>query len=160
MSPGGGMGRLRCSRRSGSARASIRVIFPLVTVNAITENTRPAGGYHGSRGAVDQRWPDKRGELGVGGGVGRHGLRSAEDQRCVLAQHAAVDPQFDAGIEHRDQGVEVAIARGGEERANHLLLPGGASGRAWGELCTRSPGPAGELLARRLRNDAGQPRCR
>ena len=84
----------------------------------------PGGGYHGSRGAVDQRWPDEQGELGVGGGVGRYGLRAAEDQRCVLAQQAAVDPQFDAGIEHRDQGVEVAIARGGEECANHLPLPG------------------------------------
>jgi hypothetical protein len=35
--------RLSCPRRSGSTRASIWVIFPLATVNAITENTRPVG---------------------------------------------------------------------------------------------------------------------
>ena len=45
-----------------------------------------------------------------------------KDQRGFLAQHAAVDPQFDAGIEHRDQGAEVAIARGGEERVDDLAL--------------------------------------
>ena len=38
-------GRVRSSwaRRSGSTRASIWVIFPFVTVKAITENSRPSG---------------------------------------------------------------------------------------------------------------------
>lgn len=84
----------------------------------------PGGRYHCSRGAVDRRWPDERGEPGVGRGVSRYGLRTTEGHRCLLAQHAAVDPQFHAGIEYRDEGIEVAITRRGKERVHHLALPG------------------------------------
>jgi len=102
----------------------------------------PGGGYHGSCGAIDEHWPDERGKPGVGRGVGRYGLRAAEGQRCLLAPHAAVDPQFHAGIEHRDQGAEVAIARGSEERVHYLALPGEV--RVGGEAGLRAvPGPAG-----------------
>src|SRR6266704_2066458 len=139
------MTRLSCPRRSGSTSASICVTFPLVTVNAITESTRPAGATTAPAAPLTSAGPDERVELGVSSGVGRYGRRAAKNQRRFLAQHAAVDPKFDIGIEHRHQGIEVAIARGGEERADDLALSPDV--RVWpGRAVHASPRSAGELL--------------
>ena len=45
-----------------------------------------------------------------------HGLGAAKNERGSGAQHAAITPELDIGIEHGDERVEVAIARSGEER--------------------------------------------
>jgi hypothetical protein len=51
-----------------------------------------------------------------------HGLGSAKNARGFRAQHAAIDPELDVGIEHGDERVKVAIARSGEERIDDLPL--------------------------------------
>ncbi len=54
--------------------------------------------------------------------MGCHGVSAAKDQRGLLAQDAAVDSQLDVGIEHGEERLEVAIARGSEERVDQLPL--------------------------------------
>jgi hypothetical protein len=74
-----------------------------------------------------------------------HGLRAAKNERGFLAQHAAIDSELDIGIEHRDECVEVAIARRGEERVDDLPLSSEVRIRLRGSLHT-APGAAGQLL--------------
>jgi hypothetical protein len=51
-----------------------------------------------------------------------HGCCASKNDGGFLAQHAAVDPEFDVWVEYREECVEVAIARGGEERVDDLSL--------------------------------------
>ena len=47
---------------------------------------------------------------------------AAKHERGVLAQDAAIDPEFDVGMEHGEERLEVAVACGGEERGHDLCL--------------------------------------
>jgi hypothetical protein len=105
----------------------------------------PARSYHGSRRAVDERRPHEWVQLGIGGRVPYHGLASAKNARGFRAQHAAIDPELDVGIEHGDERVKVAIARSGEERIDDLPLSRKVRIRLRGSPHT-APGAAGQLL--------------
>ena len=56
---------------------------------------------------------------------------------------ARVDPQHDAGIEHRHEGVEIAAARRGEERVDHLSLAGQIGVGLYAGALHAASGPAG-----------------
>src|SRR5919106_4965105 len=104
-----------------------------------------AGGYDGSCGAVDKRWSYERIELGIRGCVRGYGVGTAKNERGLFAQDAAIYPEFDVGIENRDERVEVTIARSGEERIDNLSLSCQISVRFRGSLYA-PPRAAGELL--------------
>ena len=54
--------------------------------------------------------------------LARDRLRAAHHPRLGGRQRAAVGPQHDVRVEHREQRLEVAVARGGEERVDDLAL--------------------------------------
>jgi hypothetical protein len=108
----------------------------------------PVRGDDGARGAVDDRRPNRRVELGVGGRAPCHGLGAAKDERRLLAQ-TGIDPELDLGSEHRDECVEVAIARRGEEGVDDLPLSHEIRVGLRGALHAPSRA-AGELLSRRF----------
>ena len=72
------------------------------------------------------------------------GVGATENERGVLAEPAAIDPELDFGIEHREQCLEVAIARGGEKGIDHLPLPSKILVRLRGS--PYAPRAASELL--------------
>jgi hypothetical protein len=80
------------------------------------------GRHHRSGDAVDERGSDERVELRVGRGVRGHGVRAVQQERGICAQSAAIDPQLDVGIEHFQEGIEVATARSGQERIDDPSL--------------------------------------
>jgi hypothetical protein len=108
-------------------------------VDIAVEQRDPAGR------AVDKRGPRDQAEL-------RGGHRSAGD--VLGAANLDQDPAarvhafHDVGIEHGDEGVEVSVARGGEEGFNDLLLCGrvGVGGRV--RTADAAASAAGELARR------------
>ncbi len=82
--------------------------------------------------------------------MGRDGIGAAHDERGLLAEHPAVDPQFDLGVENLQERVEVAVACRGEERFDHRLLSSevgvGFRRAAHAPSCS-----TGELLSRSFR---------
>ena len=70
------------------------------------------------------------------------------------APTAASARTHDVGIEHREQRVEVAVARGGEKRVDHLALPRDVG--VWGGVASRTHAAAraARELARRGRRAA------
>ncbi len=105
--------------------------------------------HDGPGGAVHERGSDERVELRVGGRVPGHGSRPAQHERDLRAQHAAIDPQFDIGVEHLKQGIEVAVARSGEERIDDTPLPREVTVRLR-RVAQAPAGAAGELLGGRF----------
>src|SRR5215218_631389 len=109
-----------------------RVGFPV-------EQCDPAGR------AVDKRGPRDEAEL-------RGGPRPAGDVLGAAnlqdGPAAGVHAFHDVGIEHGDEGVEVSVARGGEEGCNDLLLCGrvGVGGRV--RTADAAASAAGELARR------------
>jgi hypothetical protein len=96
-------------------------------------------------GQAGQRLPgDRLGAVDQQGGLGQCGAR--------------IGAQDHPGVEHRDQGIEVAASRGREERVDHLALTGqvGVWVRHSGAL-DPAPGAAGQLPDRR-RGSARQAR--
>ena len=62
----------------------------MVTVKAITDNTRPRGATMALAAPLTERGPDGRLERRVGGRVRGHGLRAVEDERGLCALDAAI----------------------------------------------------------------------
>ena len=147
--------RSRARRRSGSARMSRATIFPPRTVKAPTENatpsrvvTAPATPFT-SAGWVEQA------EVREDHGPARHGRRAAHRAGGAGGDRDGplVGPDHDVGVEHGEQGLEVAVARGGQEGVDHFALalevgvgdgllaldaPAGAAGQLAGRLGERS----------------------
>ncbi len=75
---------------------------------------------------------------------------------------AGVGAQHDVGVQHRDQPVEVAVARGGEEGVDDLALPAPGRRRGAGALAPHAAaGAAGQLagrVGRAVRRSARSPR--
>jgi hypothetical protein len=61
---------------------------------------------------------------------------------------ARVDPQHDAGVEQRDERVEVALASRGEKGVDGLSLAGEVGGGGYLGAPHAAASPAGELLGR------------
>ena len=70
--------------------------------------------------------------------------------RGAAREGAAVDAEDDFGVQHLEQGLEVAVPRGGEERVDDLALPADIRVGDRDLALHPAPRPAGEL-ARRLR---------
>ena len=88
----------------------------------MTENGSPSRVETTPGGAVDERRRARQAEPRevmrlAGDRLPRRGPRSRR-----LRQRADVGAQHDVRVEHREQRLEVAVARGGEERVDHLAL--------------------------------------
>jgi hypothetical protein len=59
-----------------------------------------------------------------------------------------IDPENDLRVEDRDQGLEIALARGGEEGIGHLTLAAEVGVRGWGPALDPAAGAASELSRR------------
>ena len=91
---------------------------PCATVKPTTANGLSAGPTTSPARAVDERRAGERREARRA----REDLRAtavrAGDRRPGAQAEPGVDAEDDVGIEHREQRVEVAGARGGEERVD------------------------------------------
>src|SRR5215217_7417012 len=111
-------------RRAGSARTSISTIFPCLTVKPMTANGRPRGATTTPAAPFTS--------------AGRTNGESREKVSVCSAtartHGTAIDSQHDVRVEHREQRLEVTLARGSEEGVDGLLLAGktgvGRSGRS------------------------------
>src|SRR5215212_1510691 len=79
----------------------------------------PRGRYE-SGGSVDERRPREGSKLREGERLPGHGARPPDHPR--RARGSGVCPEHDFRIEHREERVEVAAARGGEEGVDDLPL--------------------------------------
>src|SRR5215218_1206244 len=75
-----------------------------------------------ARRTVDQRPTAVGREPRVGGGPLGHRPRASDLPGRAREGGAWVDPEDDVRIEHSDERLEVAAARGGEERVDDLAL--------------------------------------
>ena len=124
-------------------------ISPSFTVNAMTDTASFRGTTRTPGGAVDEHRPRVRRERAVHDRVAGHLLRATEEQRGGWAPRAAVGAQHDIRMQHRDERVEVAVARRREERVDDLALAGRvAVGR---RRLPHAPACAAGELARRGR---------
>src|SRR6266545_3825113 len=101
-----------------------------------------------SRGSVHQR---RMGEPGPPREAQRllgHGPRTAYLPRCARGRGTEIGSEHDVRVEHRDQRVEVAVARGGEEGVDDRPLAGGVGVGNRGSALHPPAGPAGELARR------------
>src|SRR6202035_2780936 len=76
-------------------------------------------------------------------------LRTPEARRDARPGRAALAPEDDVGIEDREQGLEVAVARGREERLDDPALLAPAVGLGVARAPDASPRSARELTRRR-----------
>jgi len=111
------------------------------------DRNRPAaGGHDESGGAVDERRLGEPGPSREGIRLPGHGLRAAEPHRYA---GTGVGAQDDVRVEQREECVEVAVARGGEEGVDDRALAG-RIGVGYRCLCLDpAAGAAGELPGRR-----------
>ena len=102
----------------------ISTILPPATVKPTTEKGWPSANDTTPGAPLTERAPALVTEPVERGRAGRHGVRPADDSRSAQARRTAVGPQHDVGVEHREEPVEVAVARGREERVDELPLLG------------------------------------
>ena len=86
------------------------------------ENGCPSRSADGADRAVDQREPHVDIVAPEGDRLASHVGRSADDLRRADRHGAGVGPEDDVRVQHLEQCVEVALARGGEERVEDLAL--------------------------------------
>ena len=104
--------------------------------------------HHDPGGAVDQRRPHERRQLGGQHGLTGHLARAVDDDGPPGPPGAAVGAQHHLRIEDRDQRVEIAVPGRGEERVHHFALLGQIGIRRR-RLAPHPPaGPARELPGR------------
>src|SRR4029450_5254262 len=99
--------------------------------------------------AVDQRGPRHQAELGGGHRSAGDVLGAANLEDGPAARVRAF---HDVGIEHGDEGVEVAVAGGGQEGGNDLVLGGrvGVGGRVrTADAAAAAAGEVGRALGGR-----------
>src|SRR5215204_5504680 len=77
-----------------------------------------------SSGSVHERRSYEGGEPREGERLLSHVLRTAHLPRCARRHATAVGSEHDVWVEHRNQRVEVAAARGSEEGVNDFSLAG------------------------------------
>ena len=160
-------------RRSGSASTSISTILPPATVKPKTASGRPRGATttpaapFTSAGRANRARRAKRSACSATAAAPRTSLDAPD------GSGAAVGAEHDVRVEHREQRVEVAAARGGEEGVDDLPLageigvghrwprpaPGGA--RGWRAAGPRSgSAPRSERSRRRARRTCRAARTR
>ena len=143
--------RSSCASRSGSASTSIATILPPLTVRARTANGLPSGfqatppGIPLTRTRVDVS-VNRRKLIACCG----DGLRAADQRGHARTRRTAVRSNDDVGVEDGQQAVEVALARGGQERVDDGPLAVEVDVRN-GRALDASTGPARELSGRRRR---------
>jgi hypothetical protein len=108
---------------------------------------RPSAPSHDeSRGAVHERGLSEAGQPRERLHLLGHGRRASDLSGDPRAQGAGVDPKHDVGIEHLEERVEVAAARGREEGVHHFALAAPIGVRRRGGSPYAAAGPARELL--------------
>ncbi len=80
----------------------------------------PAWSPHRSRGTVDEH---RLGEPGTPGEGASHGRRTAHFPGSARIHGCAICSEHDVWVEQRQQRVEVAAARGGEEASTTSRIP-------------------------------------
>ena len=108
-------------RRSGSARMSMATIRRPLTVKAPTENGSPSRIETMPADAVDQRRPDDAGPA-ASTSCAWPATAAAPRTTREPAERPEVRAQHDVRVEHREQRLEVAVARRGEEGVDDLAL--------------------------------------
>ncbi len=110
--------RSRRRRRAGSARMSSSVILPARTVQPMTENGCPSLVATAPIAPLTSAGRTT-GRCGSTQGTAGDGLRAPHQLHDASA---ALGPQDDVRIEHRDKPLEVALPRGRQEGLDHLTL--------------------------------------
>ena len=141
--------RSSCASRSGSTRKLHSTIRPSVIVKAPIEKGLPSLTDTSAGGAVDERTADRE------PGAGPHRRLAGDRLRAVGSVREpgqpSVGPEHDIGGEHRDERLEVAAARRGQERVHDLPLFGERGVRDRRGGAHPPAGAAGQLPGRRGR---------
>jgi hypothetical protein len=105
-----------------------------------------ARGDHGTDRAVDQRGLGVPRRPPEGQHLPCHGVSATDRGLPAGRERGAVGTAYDIGGQYGEQGVEVAVTGGGEERLDDTTPLGELGGGHTGDAAHPMPRPAGQLL--------------